>query len=449
MALPDSGAIPTSMRYSEVVPRGIKADNNFVEFLPSNGSTFVENQIVRIPIQAFSQFLDTSHSYLKFNANVSIGANSLAGNIVVFDGGAAGLISRLRVLSASNVELERIDDYGSLSALMNDITRSTGNTLTSAISEGTAATTEATGHLDMRSQRNATLVAGAPIVSTFCLPLHLSGVLGPLMRKYLPLPIINNGIVLEFMLAPASTAFFNQNADGAVIYNVSDIKYVAALVTPPNDFMAMFRQVTQQSGLTISSTSFRTYISQLPAANAQHTIKIVDSLKSVKSVFTIMRGVALLNDLQHPSITARGKHGASSFFTRINNIPVPSAPIQLDDALGAQALTELRKSMAKLGDGIHGGGITIKSYIVNNDATASMGGADISHGAKFALGLDLEAFQNEALISGVSMYANNTSEIQVIIHANGAVVGGVQVNNFLLHDLELVIDNVGNVTVNC
>lgn len=445
MALPDSGAIPKSLRYSEVVPRGLKSDNNFVEFLPTNGSSFAAEQTFRIPIQAYSQFLDTGHSYLKFDVSV-FGA---AADDCLFDGGASGLISRLRVLSSSNAELERIDDYGAISALMNDINRTTNNTTSSgAIMEGLSDTILPSGHPDMELQRIvAALGAAIPATTTFCLPLHLSGILGPLLHKYLPLPIINNGIVLEITLASPNYALVNQTNNAAFAYLLTNIKYVAALVTPPSDFMAMFKQVTTQSGLTLSSTSFRNYLSQINT-NAQNTIKIVDSLKSVKSLFVMMRSAALLNLPQHYSITARAKADCSQFFTRINNIPVPAAAITATVTNASQVYTELMKAMAKLGDSIVGGNISQPSFIVADDIAAVGVAAGASIGAKFALGLDLEAYQNEALISGVSMYSNNTSEIQVVLTADGTVNGGQQVNSILLYDLELNIDNVGNVTVN-
>lgn len=444
-SLPDSGAIPKSMRYSEVIPKGLKASANFVDFLPSNGSTFTDNQIIRIPIQAYSQFLDTRHSYLSFKATV----NATNNDVIYFDAGGHGCFKRVRVLSANNVELERIDDYPALTALLGDVVRSYGN----YSSQGGLAEGLSSDGATAAKQRHFT-INGAKTTS-FAIPLHASGVLGMLLRKYLPLPSMNNGVVLELTVSPRSYCLLNSNPNAITQFDISDVKYVGALITPPNDFLDMFKQVVSRSGLVLSTVSFRNYVTQLAGTNGTNTIKIVDSLKSCKSYFGMLRRTTNLNDAQEYSITARGRENLTSYILRVNNQPIPYSAVSTQGILTASnsstgndapasAYLELLKALSRLGDSQIG--FTLTGEVYTADDTSAMIGASNFQTPKFAIGCDLEAFQSEAVLSGTSMYSGNTSEIQVILTGTGA--NAVQVDSYMMYDMEVVIDPTGVVSVN-
>jgi hypothetical protein len=443
VTLPDSGAIPKSLRYSEVVPKGLKSSANFVDFLPSNGSTFTDNQIIRIPIQAFSQFLDTQHSYLAFDVNVS----ATNADVLYFDGGGHGLFKRLRVLSSSNNELERIDDYGAITSLISDMVRSYGNyAAQGGLSEGfpsDGSTASRTRHVTIGAVSRKT---------SFALPLHASGTLGMLLHKYLPLPVINNGIVLELTVSPRNYSIYSSTGNPVTQMDISNIRYVAALITPPNDFLDMFKQVVGRSGLVLSCTSFRNYVAQLAGTQGTNTVKIVDSLKSCKSYFGMLRRTTNINNLNEFSVTSRGRENLSSYILRVNNQPIPYSAVDTTGVLSASnnnttngcpagAYLELMKALSRLGDSQVGFAITGECYTAD-DSSALVN----SQTPKFAFAVDLEAFQSEAILSGTSMYSGNTSEIQVILTGTGA--NAVQIDSYILYDMELVIDPSGTVNVN-
>lgn len=446
-----SQAIPKSLRYSEVVPKGVQATPSFAPFLPSNGSSFTAGQVCRIPIQAYSQFLDTKHSYLSFDVTTTAGAVAIGAGNAIHDAGGHGMIQRLRVLSANNQELERIDDYAHITMLLSDMVRSFGNQNSyGAINEG------------LRSQGTATtfrkyigINANTSLTTSFALPLHLSGCLGLLLSKFLPLPIINNGLVLELTFAPINYAYAGADVANIASYSVSNIQYNACLIQPESAFLDTFKNIVAQSGLVLSTTSFRNYVQTLNNTNGTNTLKIVDSLKSVKSFFGTLRRTAILNDGAQFSISNRGREQLSSYFLRLNNVPLPVTPVlcggsldntnqqQAGGLVPVQCLSELMKAVSRFGDASIGGQLQPVNFIADDSSVIPNGN---NYNPAFAIGLDLEAYQGQAVLSGTSMFSNNSSEIQVIL--NGSGNNAVTVSMFLHYDMELKIDQTGVVTVN-
>ena len=101
-----SGAVPLGLRYNLGVQDAIPAERITRRFQAENPSTFSPtNNVVRIPVNS-ENFLDLRNTVLGFNLK-----NSTATDTQWLDGGASCIIQRLRVLSNSGRELERIEQY--------------------------------------------------------------------------------------------------------------------------------------------------------------------------------------------------------------------------------------------------------------------------------------------------------------------------------------------------
>ena len=119
---------PFGVRYGDLLPLGSRARAQVRHFQPNNGTSFsygTSNQI-RIPLQS-SGFLDTKHSYLKLTVQAGTipGSSSSAGGASsnpgqMLDSSVHSLISRLRVEGSDGQELERIDGYNVLAAMLKD-----------------------------------------------------------------------------------------------------------------------------------------------------------------------------------------------------------------------------------------------------------------------------------------------------------------------------------------
>ena len=430
--------IPKSLRYSELVPKSIKSAVSTVQYLPNNGSSFTAGQVIRIPVAAASQFLDTRQSFLSFDVTV----NGTAADEVTFDAGGHGCFTRLRVLAPSGVEIERIDDYPTITALLGDVIRSYGNfTSGGAILEGV--------HYEATAQRSVTIAAGPAAVTTrFSIPFHVSS-FGALATKLIPMPILNGGFIFELTVNSAVNACVATNAVSA--FTVSNLAYNASLVSVPTDFMQMFMSVVQKSGLVMSCKGFRNYVSQLAGGtNGTNTIRILDSLRSVNSVFTILRRNTAFAQAVH-TLTSHGREGATTYQYKINQQPIPSAPVNLSGAITfanvatsgnfpADAYGEVLKAMWRISDSSIGAGITPAQYV----ADSSVALVNTNYAPKFVLAVDLDAYR-DAILSGFDM-SKNASEI--LLTLTGSAANACQVDTFLMYDYEMVIDPMGNMNVN-
>ena len=92
-------SIPDSIDYTSILPMAVESRVRRRGYVPSNGASFVSdnNNIIEIPIQA-SAFLDTRHSFLRFNM-----LNTTGQTFGVDFGGGHGFISRLRILQSGTV----------------------------------------------------------------------------------------------------------------------------------------------------------------------------------------------------------------------------------------------------------------------------------------------------------------------------------------------------------
>jgi hypothetical protein len=430
--------IPKSLRYSELVPKSIKSSVSTVQYLPNNGSSFTAGQVIRIPVAAASQFLDTRQSFLSFD--VSATATAGGDGEITFDAGGHGCFTRLRVLAPSGVEIERIDDYPTITALLGDVIRSYGNyTSGGAILEGV--------HYEATAQR-AVVADGTPQTTRFSIPFHVSS-FGSLATKLIPMPILNGGFIFELTVNSAVNACVAANAVSG--FTVSNLAYNASLVSVPTDFMQMFMSVVQKSGLVMSCKGFRNYVSQLAGGtNGTNTIRILDSLRSVNSVFTILRRNTAFAQAVH-TLTSHGREGATTYQYKINQQPIPSAPVNLSGAITfanvatsgnfpADAYGEVLKSMWRVGDSSIGAGITPAQYV----ADSSIALINTNYAPKFVIAVDLDAYR-DAILSGFDM-SKNASEI--LLTLTGSAGNACQADTFLMYDYEMVIDPMGNMNVN-
>jgi hypothetical protein len=106
-------SITPSIDYTSILPMAVESRVRRRGFVPSNGASFVSNQnnIIEIPVSA-SAFLDTKHSFLRFNF-----LNTTGQTFGVDFGGGHSFINRLRVIQAGTV----LSDCRAYNRLMSSI----------------------------------------------------------------------------------------------------------------------------------------------------------------------------------------------------------------------------------------------------------------------------------------------------------------------------------------
>lgn len=125
------GSIPKSLSYGIESTSGLPGRRSLLQFSAENTSTFSpSNNVVRIPVNS-TQFLDLVQGRLCFDLTISG-----TGTAVYLDGGAACVINRMRILSVTGLELERIESYNMLHTLLDQFTDTWDSRLSNSTTSG-------------------------------------------------------------------------------------------------------------------------------------------------------------------------------------------------------------------------------------------------------------------------------------------------------------------------
>lgn len=356
---------PSGVRYSTgQIPLAVPAKSSCRKFYPSNGRVFspASTKVIQLPLAAEGQFLDSAgHSFLRFDLEVSV-ANATAGsaganNVVALGGfgaGASSVIRRMRILSATGQQLEDIEDYNALQALMVDLqcdanyvnthmkSRYGGGQIHPVISSGKISDNGATARVDSFPATDASTTAKK---STRSYSINLmSGLLQ--QTKYLPLLTTKGGIQIELTLEDPEKAFTDCQAGlgadasiGAglptVSYELKNVEYVAELIDFGPEFNMRFAQMLASvDGVKMSGTTFRTHVGSFDpnaggAAN-DVTLSVSERARSIKSIFTIMRANTQYNSIKYESIADRTAGGVTGYQYRIGSLTYPDHEVRFN-----------------------------------------------------------------------------------------------------------------------
>ncbi len=484
-------SIPDSIDYTSILPMAVESRVRRRGFVPSNGASFVSNQnnIIEIPISA-SAFLDTKHSYLRFNF-----LNTTGQTFGVDFGGGHGLISRLRVLQAGTV-LSDCREYGRLmSSIILPCQGDESSLSTRSIKEGqrygnSAAGGAAVGVLDPAdfvvagaaanaevtgacfntptNANDSTTAAAAGSNYVFSIPL-MNGLLGTTQDKLVPLFLLNSApVVLEITIDPQgqNVGVWGGNPAG---YTINDVRYMASLVETGPAVEEQIRMVQANSNgrLVLNGVDYTHHPGLIPSGSSgRQSIPIPVRKKSIKSVLfvgassTYAGGAGAQTNLYNLSFG--GHMNMSEYQLSFGSRRIPEVPIGFQSALQgatdnkAQYFEELAKCFGSTKDA-HGLGVM--SRVNNSNAigiTGGMstpsagGGAMVTH--RFCpFGIDCEAFQPDgkgggALESGIDT-ASTSTPLSLNLDIEIAMIQNVNVDVFVVHDSLYFIDMVGNLRV--
>ena len=293
--LPPGAAVervqPSGVRYSTgQIPLAVPAKSSCRKFYPSNGRIFdpARTKVIQLPLAAEGQFLDSAgHSFLRFDLNVKVTnsgpAASGKNNAVALGGfgaGAASLIRRMRILSATGQQLEDIEDYNALAALMVDLqcddnyvdthlkARYGAGTIHPTVTSGAIGDDSSLGRVDTFLGTVNSVVTN-PTTRSYSINL-MSGLLQ--QTKYLPLLTTKGGIQIELTLEDPEKAFTDVQAGNSGIgapvvqYELSNVEYVAELIDFGPEFNMRFAQMLASvDGVKMSGTAFRTHVGSFDA----------------------------------------------------------------------------------------------------------------------------------------------------------------------------------------
>jgi hypothetical protein len=440
---------PNLLKYSNVLPVGTPSSAKMQKMPPINGGTFkpTGTNVISIALQA-NAFLSGQESYLQFNIRNN------GGNTIYPQSSAHSFFTRLRVLTG-NAEIDRIDQYGALMAMLSDYQLSkeyresvgaitqgyaTCNISASAPMVGfhTQGTTPAVDRyaedVDIVFNYDETTGIAPGDTRTFAIPIpcFLS------LSKYIPLSRISGQLILELTLAPFRDAV---TSNGAIDYELTNVNYHATLVTFNEGFESAFDAVLAQGQVQLHSPTYRNY--NAPAGLGGYNVIIPDRARSIKSIFAIQRETAYINSVNNDQnrTDARAYDGMLAYQFRVGSSLFPAQ--EVDCLNGAESFTEMHKALGlSLAGTNHNGTIVNPSNYVAQSfvagRTVNQGGAPIDGNdfdadpysfvkssrliGKYAIGIDLESMTRASPMVESGM---NTKDLSLPVHLNVRRAGAV------------------------
>ena len=227
---------------------------NQVKVLPSNGTSFTQNQQITIEIPSVG-FLDCAQSFLSFKIATAAGKTLVANN-------SQAWIERVRISTGRNEILCDIQNYNLLNGVLETLmTHKTYKANAGDVLEGTSTTDVTT------AQRR-------------CIQL-LGGVLDN-NGTYFPLKY-TNGLIVDIFVA--SNAKATSAGDSAL--TISDVSYVCEFLQMDPQYTAAFEQQFLTTGIKYA---FDTYTTSQTTINSTNVNKqITENVRSLKSVYAVQQ----------------------------------------------------------------------------------------------------------------------------------------------------------------
>lgn len=521
---------PRQVLYENQLPLAVESKSTRRLFFPEGGSTYGPTgntagnpNIIRIPINADS-LLDVQHSYLQFDL---VNRTATANHGIAPDFGTP-FIRRLRIESGGTT-LEDIEEYGklysgvlfpcqaSVGAVQDSSITTSGvgdtsgavtiaagglanapviadATMTTAIGNTSAgnesanirlAILEAVNGLGTGVNTNVTGTGTVDGASTVANAKHSLGSAGlpngqtrtynvPLvsalmnMEKYLPLVMMNAGLVLELELDVANSvgvglsearsgqAAAFEDAD----WEIKDVRYVAHLIDLQRDFYDKMRMVMEGSGgvLQLAGTTFRHYQGSSQTADTSFTTNIPARVKSIKSMLFTMSAATDKSSNQKFGVSESLPNGISEYQFRIGSVVYPPTSVKVDATGDAgvysnkgEAYSELRKAFGTLGDYSEGGALlNSSSYLAVAPNTANVlsyaSNSTPAQPSFCPFGLDFESFPKTALESGVNS-ADRSLPISLEVKKRAVGPASATIDVWVMCDAIFYVNLDGSVSV--
>jgi len=447
-----------------------------VVFATSNQSTYVQsNNLIKIPVNSSTAFLDGPNSFLKLTY-----LNN-SGRVQKFNNSGHSLIEHIRILTRGSEVLENIQHYNQIHCVMSDLLLSGENRLVKEeqgygnpsipalavpllpsadvlvaaenVAAGFPAVVAATAvaftvgpivlelaklgnqinaaRLGQQCLNELTVAVGG--VVTLCLPLELSCTVGGAQQKLLPLWMMGE-VVIEIQLnrdcvfnppvigENAAAAIARRNA--APTFAVSEVEFHGSLIEFESSVNMALTSMAVDGGMGLNLSGCTWTNSMVSLAGAMNTLTNNERVRSLKSLFLAF----VENGLTYGDRkTARHNNGVTSIQYKFGSQYLPTYPIRGDSTnknLNGEFVVELLKAASEYGSNMHTG-------LINCTSFANLGHADNDCG-KSCYGIDCDAFGREHVESGLSTVENNP--ITIKWDKVGAVVNQ-DAYLFLYHDV--------------
>lgn len=431
-------APPSGIQYT-LPPMGLEAASNHREFFPEAGSASYgpsgsgKSNIIRIPLNV-QGLVDARHSYLKFSItnNLGDGANLWPS--------ASNFIRRLRILSGSNQEIERIDNYNNLHATLSDLLMPRDHRTTVAnATEGFPAVQAFTSNLETGYTQ---FTDGQELGFSVAL------VSGFLNSKYIPcFAVAGSGIVIEIELENARVALRSPGT-AAAGYTMSNVRFIADTIDMGPEFYQSFKEALKVRPIQWGATSYYGTTSVVAAGATSINSILGLKFRSINALVTTVRAVAALSNIEGYAMARlplNNDNTASTYQYRIGSKLYPQASISVKSSDPSQAMQETQKAFAGVGNVQVCGSLNRTNFgkLLNDNYTSEQ------NGPVYAIDLNCYSQDTGVRESGLDT-ASNGLMIEFVAQTVGVpgtvLAGSKQIDCYAQYDAVYTLDGQGNLT---
>ena len=492
---PPPMSLPKEMKYSDLLPVGVKAQRRKNIFRPSGGQNFGPKKTNKILIDVHGDFFQSCRtSYLQFALKNVSGASKSH----FLDGSAHSLIQSI-VIRAGSREIERIDDYNVLHAMLADATvtkdyRSTCGSAMEGYGDGDSCFPNAqVDAVDANGSTPAVIGEPAKFIDedyrvdenersnlkmpdylckhgeehVFCLNLATAFLTS---ERYIPLVALRGsaGYQIEITLADGDVAFYAaaqksgagdtaqagsftdgrgtvytaalnfpiENPVQEVDYELSQVEYHVDAVYFSGDFNRNFvLHMQQMGGIQWAGVSYShsTHVQLNPAGNASFPIS--HRHKSVKSLMSIFRNSGHINDVNNKSVTKRLAQHMQSYHYKIGGVQYPEYPVEVGVGQGklAPAATQLELVFGKLGDRVNSNCIDRYNFSPDLDQWQRAGCNNVVSKMIYSVELETYGSNSSLLESGISTDSGSPN-MMFSCNLGNNVTGNMRIDTYAMYD---------------
>jgi hypothetical protein len=446
------------MRLSEVPSMpSPEMELQYTTAIPMNGSTFTENQEVRIGLNVpADSFVDLKRAYLKFKLN-NTGAGAAFLDPLV---GGVSVIQNWRVIGGTGALLEEVINYNCFSALVNsyknkDVVSSIHNLMEGASKNPAVGLKTNANNTNAEMGGCVSITNGQSKVIT-----HRPNSAFFNADRYMPLGYTQGLTYLSLTLAQNSTAFIisNENAANASSYSISEVELHLPILKPSVEFASMFRSA-MSSGVPIQIHSVGVQNTQqaMPnGATGEQTLTFSTRKRSVKSLINVLRPSANITTDERNSVSGFVNADTTEYNFSVGGMRIPAQRIKVKANINGHDMGELLAN-TQLALGHYSSDLRGICSIHTTDTMSDGGNEeylnDSEHDSKCGkavFALDLESYN--AAFAGKNLAGQG---LPLVYHAQVGGTEGAQANGalqldlYVIHDVVYVLDGMtGVITAN-
>jgi len=455
----DNSTTPIEMRLSDVpgMPSP-EMELSYVTAIPMNGSTFTENQEVRVGLNVPQDcFVDLKRAYLKYTLNNTGGGAAYLDPVV----GGAAVIDNWRVIGGTGALLEEVIHYNTFYAVANsyknkDVVATLHNQMEGAGQNPGIGLKLAANNTD--AEINGSMVSITNAQSRVITHRPQSAFFNA--DRYMPLGFTQGLTYLSLTLCQNGTAFIlsNEKKDNASSFSISQVELHLPILKPGPEFASMFRSA-MSSGVPIQIHSVGVQNTQqaMPnGATGEQTLTFSTRKRSVKSLINVLRPSANITLDERASVSGFVNADTTEYSYSVGGMRIPAQRIKVQTNINGRDAGEILANtqlalghyssdlrgicaIQELAD-MSGGGTS--TYLKDSEHDSTYG--------KAVFALDLESYN--AAFAGKNLAGQG---LPLVYHAQVGGTEGAQANGalqldlYVIHDVVYVLDGMtGVITAN-